>query len=65
MVHDWKSMFVDTNTEKIGRHVILKFLDENGETHEYRLNGMNVDWLREALKRGKKLSKMADEIVVR
>ena len=58
-------MFVDTNTEKIGRHVILKFLDENGETHEYRLNGMNVDWLREALKRGKKLSKMADEIVVR
>lgn len=64
MVHDWRSMFVDTHSERIGRHVILKFVDENGEVHEYRLNATNVKWLREALKRGIKLAKMADEITV-
>ncbi len=64
MVHDWRSIFVDTNTERNGRHVILKFVDENGESHEFRLNSMNVNWLREALKRGKRLAKMADEIDV-
>lgn len=64
MVHDWRSMYVDTNTERNGRHVILRFVDEDGQSHEYRLNGMNVNWLREALKRGKRLAKMADEVDV-
>ena len=45
MVHDWRSMYVDTNTERNGRHVILRFVDEDGQSHEYRLNGMNVNWL--------------------
>lgn len=43
MVHDWRSMFVDTDSEYLGRHVNLKFVDENGETHEFRLNGYNVN----------------------
>lgn len=58
--HDWRSMYVDTDTKNIGKLVILKFVDENGEENEYRLNSANVDWLREALKRGKKLAKMGD-----
>lgn len=63
VLHNWRSMFVDTDTGRIGRHVILRFVDEDGETHEYRLNGCNVNWLRDALKKGKKLAKMADEII--
>lgn len=62
MVHDWRSMFVDTDSERLGKHVNLKFIDENGEIHEFRLNSYNVNWLREALKRGKKLAKMADDV---
>lgn len=65
MLHDWNSMYVDTNTERNGRHVILRFVDEDGQSHEYHLNAMNVNWLREALKRGLKLAKMADEVDVR
>ena len=60
MKHDWRSMYVDTDTKNVGKHVILKFVDENGEENEYRLNRANVDWLREALKRGKKLAEMGD-----
>lgn len=60
MNHNWRSMYVDTDTKNVGKHVILKFVDENGEENEYRLNSANVDWLREALKRGKKLAKMGD-----
>lgn len=60
MKHDWISVYVDTDTKNIGKLVILKFVDENGEENEYRLNSANVDWLREALKRGKKLAKMGD-----
>lgn len=60
MKHDWRSMYVDTDTKNVGKHVILKFVDENGEENEYRLNSANVNWLREALKRGKKLAEMGD-----
>lgn len=60
MKHDWRSMYVDTDTKNVGKFVILKFVDENGEEHEYRLNSANVDWLRRSLKRGKKLAEMGD-----
>ena len=60
MKHDWRSMYVDTDTKNVGKHVILKFVDENGEENEYRLNSANVNWLREALKHGKKLAEMGD-----
>lgn len=60
MIHDWRSMYVDTDTKNVGKLVILKFVDENGEENEFRLNSTNVDWIREALKRGKKLAEMGD-----
>ena len=37
MLHDWNSMYVDTNTERNGRHVILRFVDDDGEPHECQL----------------------------
>ena len=60
MVHDWTRIYVDTDTEKVGKHVILRFVDTDGATHEYRLNPDNVIWVREALRRAKKLAKMSD-----
>lgn len=60
MIHNWRSMYVDTDTKNVGKLVILKFVDENGEENEFRLDSTNVDWIREALKRGKKLAKMGD-----
>ena len=58
MTHDWKELYVDTNMKVIGKHVALKFVDENGDEHEFRLNQSNVKWLRKALKRGIELAEM-------
>lgn len=60
MVHEWNKIYVDTDTEKVGNRIILRFVDNDGTTHEYRLKPDNVIWVREALKRAKKLAKMND-----
>ena len=61
MVHDWKTMYVDTDTQNLGRFVILSIRDEDGEVHDYRFRTKNIEWLRKALKRGMKLAKMGDD----
>lgn len=60
MVHEWTRIYVDTDTEKLGKLVILRFVDEDDTTHEFRLTPDNVIWVREALKHAKKLAKMSD-----
>lgn len=62
MVHDWNTMYVDTDTQNLGRFVILSIRDENGEVHDYRFRAKNIKWLRKALKRGMKLAKMGDDL---
>lgn len=59
MIHDWRSMFVDTDTRN-GKDVILKFIDWDGKEDVYYLNDVNINWLRKALKRGRKLVKISD-----
>ena len=60
MAHEWKRIYVDTDTEKLGKLVILRFVDEDDTTHEFRLTPDNVIWIREALKHAEKLAKMSD-----
>ena len=57
MIHDWRCVYVDTDTRN-GKDVILKFVDEDGNEDVYYLKHVNVNWLRKALKRGKRLAKM-------
>lgn len=62
MLHDWKTMYVDTDTQNLGKFVVLTIVDEDGEEHEYRFRKKNIEWLREALKRGMKLADMGDDL---